>query len=89
MEFSDRVAIRLTDYDKEVLEKISKTHPHIPDLAGLAREALRQWDISHTDENSKGKRLERIERMQTEMMERLLSLENKVERAITKEPVPA
>ena len=89
VELSDRIAIRLTEYDREVLTRISTTHPHIADLAGLAREALRQWDISHSDENSKGKRLERIERMQVEMMERLLSLENKVERVITKAPVPA
>lgn len=89
LELSDRIAIRLTEYDREVLTKIAATHPHIADIAGLAREALRQWDITHSDENSKGKRLERIEQTQMQILERLLSLENKVERVITKAPVPA
>ena len=79
-ELSDRVTIRLTEYDRDVFRKIAETHPHIADLAGLAREALRLWDIAHSDENSKGKRLERIERLQLEMMERLISLENKIEK---------
>lgn len=86
LELSDRIAIRLTEYDREVLNRIATTHPHIADIAGLAREALRQWDVTHSDENSKGRRLERIERMQSEMMERLISLENKVER-LAKVPV--
>lgn len=88
LELSDRIAIRLTEYDREVLTKIAATHPHIADIAGLAREAFRLWDITHSDENSKGRRLERIERMQIEMMERLLSLENKIEK-LSNTPVAA
>lgn len=80
MDIPNQITVRLTDYDKKVLNRISESHPHISDLAGLAREMWHQWYISQTDENSKGKRLERIERMQGEMMERLISLENKIEK---------
>ena len=89
MEIPNQITVRLTEYDKKVISAISESHPHIADLAGLAREMWHQWYLTQTDENSNGKRLERIEQTQMQILERLLSLENKVERVITKTPVPA
>ena len=88
MEIPNQITVRLTEYDKKVISAISESHPHIADLAGLAREMWHQWYLTQTDENSKGKRLERIERMQVEMMEHLLSLENKIEK-LSNTPVAA
>ena len=87
MEIPNQITVRLTEYDKKVISALSESHPHIADLAGLAREMWHQWYLTQT-ENSKGKRLERIERMQVEMMERLLSLENKIEK-LSNTPVAA
>lgn len=55
------VSFRPSEYDAEVMRKIQARHPHITDAGGLLREGLRQWDIESTDENSKSKRLARIE----------------------------
>lgn len=67
MEIKKQILFRPTKYDEDVLLKISERHPHIPDMAGLIREALRIWDIESTDSNSKGKRLQRIEEAVTEI----------------------
>lgn len=80
MTMPDRVSIRLSEYDKQVLTKVAEGNPHLTDIADLARHAWRHWHIDQTDENSKSKRLERVEHRTEEILERLISLENKIER---------
>lgn len=55
------VSFRPSEYDAAVMRKIQERHPHLPDAASILREGLRQWDIEATDENSKSKRLARME----------------------------
>lgn len=83
------VSFRPSEYDVDVLKDIHAKNPHLTNTNDLIRHALRIYHMEATDANSKSKRLERIEATQMQILERLLSLENKVERAITKEPVPA
>ncbi len=83
------ISYRPSEYDTQVLEDIHSKNPHLTNANDLIRHALRIYHMEATDANSKSKRLERIEATQMQILERLLSLENKVERAITKEPVPA
>lgn len=80
VDIPERFAIRLTEYDQQALREIAGKNPHIPDVSGLMREALFQWVINATDENSKGKRLERVEKRTEEILERLISLGNKLQR---------
>lgn len=61
IEAGKTVSFRPSEYDASVMRKIQERHPHITDAAGLLREGLRQWDIEATDENSKSKRLARME----------------------------
>ena len=84
-----QASFRPSPYDVEVLLDIQTKNPHLTNTSDLIRHALRVYHIEATDANSKGKRLERIEQTQMQILERLLSLENKVERVITKTPVPA
>lgn len=81
------VSFRPSEYDVEVLHDIQSKNPQLTNTNDLIRHALRIYHVEATDSNSKSKRLERIEQVQMQILERLLSLENKVERVITKVPV--
>lgn len=83
---SRQVSFRPSEYDVEVLKDIQQKNPHLNNTNDLIRHALRIYHVETTDSNSKGKRLERIEHVQMQILERLLSLENKVER-LAKVPV--
>lgn len=61
IEAGKTVSFRPSEYDASVMRKIQERHPHITDAAGLLREGLRQWDLEATDENSKSKRLAKME----------------------------
>lgn len=59
-----------------ILGQIMERNPHISTPSDLIRVAIRTYDLEANDENSKGKRLQRIE-------ERLDRLEAKLEALLT------
>ena len=85
---SRQVSFRPSEYDVEVLRDIQTKNPQLTNTNDLIRHALRVYHIETTDANSKGKRLERIEQTQVQILERLLSLENKIEK-LSNTPVAA
>ena len=48
-------SLRPNEYDTVVLEMISRAHPEIPDVAGLIRKALREYQIARSDGGTKAK----------------------------------
>lgn len=61
-----------------MLNGIQERNPHIPDAAGLLREALHRWHIEATDENSKTRRLERMEAAQGRMADEIAGLRQEI-----------
>lgn len=66
------ITFRPTEYDVKILSQIAERNPQLSTPSDLLRVALRTYDVESNDENSKGKRLQRIE-------ERLDRLEVKME----------
>ena len=77
------ISYRPSEYDTQVLEDIHSKNPHLTNANDLICHALCIYHMEATYANSKSKRLERIEATQMQILERLLSLENKVERVTT------
>lgn len=67
-----QITFRPTEYDTRILTQIMEKNPQLSTPSDLLRVALRTYDVEANDENSKSKRLQRIE-------ERLDRLEAKLE----------
>lgn len=66
------ISFRPSGYDAKILNQMSENNPQITSASDLIRLAIRVYDIESSDQNSKSKRLDRLE-------ERLAALESKVE----------
>ena len=66
------ISFRPSEYDAKILNQMSEKNPQITSASDLIRLAIRVYDIESSDQNSKSKRLDRLE-------ERLAALESKVE----------
>lgn len=73
------ISFRPSEYDARILDLIQEKNPHIDNVVALIREAFRRWEIESLDENSKSKRLARME----ERLERVEKMLNDVLEALT------
>lgn len=73
------ISFRPSEYDARILDLIQEKNPHIDNVIGLLREAFRRWEIESLDENSKSKRLARME----QRLERVEATLDKVLEALT------
>ncbi len=82
VEANKLVSFRPSEYDAKVLNEIHEKNPHLTNANDIIRHAIRMFDIEANGEKSKSKRLERIEAAQIQILERLVKLENKVDRVV-------
>ena len=82
VEANKLVSFRPSEYDAKVLNEIHEKNPHLTNANDIIRHAIRMFDIEVNGEKSKSKRLERIEAAQIQILERLVKLENKVDRVV-------